>query len=77
MVTKYVIVIAFIGLLLVADFLIQKRTGPLKTTTGRHSDTVLKKSQPNKRQKYSVSAERSEYGGDQSFANKPSHIGMR
>jgi hypothetical protein len=77
MVTASVIVVIVAVLLSIAAIFVQKRTGPIKTTTGRHSDTVLKKSQPNKREKYSVSAERSEYGGDQSFANKPSHIGMR
>jgi hypothetical protein len=57
MVTKYVIVIALIILLVVADFLIQKRTGPVKTTSGRHSDTVMKKSKTKKMATASGTAE--------------------
>ncbi len=76
MVTKYVIVIAFLALLVLADFLIQKRTGPVKVTKGRHSDKVLQKSKTIKAE-VSGQVGNTDHHAGIAFAKKPSHIGMR
>ena len=76
MVTKYVIVIAFLALLVLADFLIQKRTGPVKVTKGRHSDKVLQKSKTTKAE-VSGKVDGPDHPTGIAFAEKPSHIGMR
>ena len=76
MVTKYVIVLAFLALLVVADFFIQKRTGSVKVTEGHHSDMVLQKSKTTKAE-VSGKVDGTDHPTGIAFAEKPSHIGMR
>ncbi len=77
MVTKFVIVIAFIVLLVVADIFIQKRSGSVRVTQGRHSDKVLRKGKPAKKARVSDSVDSSEHHAGLTFAVKPPHIGTR